>query len=178
MTEITSEKIVTVFGSADAVEGSEAYELARVVGHALAEQGYRLANGGYGGTMEASARGAKEAGGKTIGITCSLWKSKPNQYIDCVEETSELRERLEGLINLGKSGFVALPGATGTLLELAMVWELTVKRFLPPSPIVCVGGFWKPLIEIMRQERPGIDKAIIDSPEQLRDVFQKVSLLA
>lgn len=180
MTEIANDRIVTVFGSADPAEGSEAYELARTVGGVLAEQGFGLANGGYGGTMEASARGAKEADGKTIGVTCSLWKSKPNKYIDRVEQTSELRERLEKLISLGESGFVTLPGATGTLLELAMVWELTAKRFLPARPIVCVGGFWRPLVEIMRQEREGIDKVItvIDTPEQLRDVFQKVSLPA
>lgn len=180
MIEITDERIVTVFGSGDPVEGSEEYELARIAGCILAEQGYTLANGGYGGTMEASARGAKEIGGKTIGVTCSLWKSKPNDYIDRVEQTSELRGRLEVLIHLGKSGFVALPGATGTLLELAMVWELTAKRFLPPRPIVCVGGFWKPLIEMMHEERPGIERAVtvIDSPEQLRDVFQKAAPLA
>jgi len=180
MTEMTDERIVTVFGSGDPVEGSEAYTLARIVGCILAEQGYGLANGGYGGAMEASARGVKETGGKTIGVTCSLWKSKPNQYIDRVEQTSELPRRLEVLINLGESGFVALPGATGTLLELAMVWELTVKRFLPPRPIVCVGGFWKPLIEMMGKERPGIEKpvTVIDSPEQLRDVFQKTAPLA
>ncbi len=180
MTEISDGKIVTVFGAADPVEGSPAYELAWRVGKVLAEQGYAVANGGYRGTMEASARGAKEAGGATIGVTCSLWKSKPNQYIDRAEQTNNLQGRLDGLISLGQSGFVVLPGATGTLLELAMVWELTAKRFLPARPIVCVGGFWKPLVDIMKLERPGIEQTVtvIDFPQQLRELFPKSPQLA
>ena len=173
MLDITGRQIVTVFGSADPPAGSEQYELARAVGRVLACQGYGLANGGYGGTMEASARGAKEARGLTVGVTCSMWKSKPNAYIDRVEQTADLPARLDKLISLGHSGYVVLPGATGTLVELAMVWELKAKRFLPPVPIVCLGEFWKPLLNIMASARPGIERAvrIVDTPENLRAIF-------
>jgi len=51
--------VVSVFGANDAREGDEAYETARAVGRKLAESGYAVANGGYGGTMEASARGGR-----------------------------------------------------------------------------------------------------------------------
>lgn len=174
-TTATDVKIITIFGSADPAEGSEEYALARAVGQVLARQGYGIANGGYRGTMEASARGAKEVGGQTVGVTCSLWKSQPNKYIDRIEQTDELSERLGKLISLGTSGFVALPGATGTLVELAMVWELSAKRFLSGRPIACVGEFWKPLVDMMAAARPGIEQAVtvVDSPQQLRDVFPK-----
>ena len=62
-------KIVTVFGSSRPGEGDEEYLLAYEVGKNLALNGFTVCNGGYAGIMEASARGAKEAGGKTIGVT-------------------------------------------------------------------------------------------------------------
>ena len=173
MPEIDKRQIVTVFGSADPQEGSEQYALARAVGRVLASQGYSLANGGYGGTMEASARGAKEAGGLTVGVTCSLWKSGPNKYIDRVEQTASLADRLDKLISLGEGGYVVLPGATGTLVELAMVWELSAKRFIQGRPIVCVGEFWRPVIDLMASAREGAQRAvsIIEAPRQLGEIF-------
>ncbi len=143
------ERIVTVFGASDPVEGSAPYETARAVGQKLAELGYTVANGGYGGTMTASARGAKDAGGKTIGVICSIWPSKPNRHIDTVVVTDSHWHRVQKLIELGNCGYVVLPGATGTLVELATVWELMYKGLLDRRPLVCVGAFWRPLIETM-----------------------------
>jgi len=154
MTPSVTQPAVAVFGSADPREGDEAYELARAVGRQLASLGYTVVNGGYGGTMEASARGAREAGGRTVGVTCSLWKSAPNRYVDETIDTADLFERARKLIELGTGGYVVLPGATGTLVELALVWELLCKRFQPEVPIVCVGEFWQPLVDMMAQQRP------------------------
>ncbi|MCY2932273.1 MAG: LOG family protein [Planctomycetota bacterium] len=116
--------------------------------------GYTVVNGGYGGTMEASARGAVEAGGGAIGVTCAHWKSCPNPYVARVVETSRLPERLERLIDFGQAGFVVLPGGTGTLQELATVWERMGKKAMPVRPIVCVGEFWRPLVNMMASQRP------------------------
>ena len=146
--------VVAVFGANDPVAGDEAYETARAVGGVLAQLGYAIANGGYGGTMEASARGAKAAGGQTIGVTCGLWRSRPNAYINREVKTADLFERLRTLVDLGTAGYVVLPGATGTLLELAVVWELVCKGMLEDRPIVCVGRFWQPLSEIIRAQCP------------------------
>jgi len=80
--------IVSIFGGSDDIGRTPAVILlAEQTGRALAELGYVVANGGYGGTMEASARGAKQAGGRTIGVTCSIWKSRPNAYLDEVITT-------------------------------------------------------------------------------------------
>lgn len=169
----TERDTISVFGSNDPVEGSDAYEAARKVGRVLAAQGYVVANGGYGGTMEASARGAKDSGGATVGVVCSVWKSAANRYIDRVVRTNNLTERLEKLIELGGAGYVVLPGATGTLAELSLVWEMKFKRLLDPRPIVCVGRFWDPLIEMMRSARPSCadSVAVAAGAEELAKYF-------
>ena len=167
------EPAVAVFGSSDPAEADEGYAVAREVGRRLAEAGYTVANGGYGGTMEASARGAVEAGGHTVGVTCSCWAAAPNAYIRQVVETATLAERLECLARLGRAGFVALPGATGTLVELARVWEGMLKGLMPRLPLVCVGEFWRPLVERIALVRPDSARIVrvIGSPAELADPF-------
>ncbi len=172
---MSDSNIVTVFGANDPAAGSEAYETAREVGATLARLGYCVANGGYGGTMEASARGASEAGGKTIGVVCSIWNSRPNRYVKEVVATGSLAERIGKLVELGTAGYVVLPGATGTLVELASVWELMLKKQLAVRPIVCMGGFWRPLVEMMSAARPGCEKlvAVAESPDEIAKYFPR-----
>src|SRR5436305_14665906 len=69
------ELIVTVFGSSRPRESDADYEEARVLGRALAKHGFSVCSGGYGGVMEAVSRGAKEAGGKTYGVTADFFKT-------------------------------------------------------------------------------------------------------
>jgi uncharacterized protein (TIGR00730 family) len=145
-----SERIVTIFGTARAESGDAVYELATEIGRLLAESGFTIANGGYGGTMLAAAKGAAQAGGKVIGITCTAFgRGKANSYISREVGTETLDERLETLIKLG-AGYVVLPGGTGTLLELAMVWELKNKGFMDErKPIILVGDYWKSLVDLV-----------------------------
>ncbi len=170
------ENVVSIFGANDAVEGDQAYQAALAVGRRLAELGYVIANGGYGGTMEASARGAKDAGGSTMGVTCSVWPTRPNAYIDEVFTTGKPWQRVQTLVALGKAGYVILPGATGTLVELATVWESICKDMLPARPVVCMGRFWAPLIEMMDSARPGCGRvvAVAETPEQLGQFFDQL----
>jgi len=123
--------------------------------------------------MEASAAGAKAAGGRTIGVTCSIWKSAANRFIDRSVQTDGLPQRVQRLIELGTAGCVVLPGATGTLVELATVWEMTCKRLRPRRPIVCVGRHWRPLVEMMASARPGCERfvAMIERPDELEQYF-------
>jgi len=164
--------VISVFGASKASPGGEAYEQARAVGRVLAELGYSVANGGYGGTMEASARGAKEADGHTLGVPCRRWTRSVNAYIDEVIETADYPERLRTLIELGSAGYVALPGATGTLVELAWVWEHACKGG-PSGPIALVGTFWGPLVGMMNAQRPRSDTylQLVETAEELRGVF-------
>jgi len=106
--------------------------------------------------MLAAAKAASEAGGHTIGITCSAFGEAPaNPFIKEEIRCGTLPERLAKLIEMGDA-YVVLRGGTGTLLELAEVWELANKRFLSGSrPIIITPGFWGPLIDMMAQDDPG-----------------------
>ena len=149
-------KTVTVFGSALPMEGSKAYVEARHLGRLLAEAGYAVCNGGYGGLMEASARGAHEAGGRTIGITCMIWPRPANSYIVEEVRTQNFPERLMTLIERGDA-YVVLPGGTGTLAELALCWEMMNKGSLSKTvggrkPQLVMAPYWQPVIDCLRQE--------------------------
>jgi uncharacterized protein (TIGR00730 family) len=168
------EKIVTIFGTGRAKSGDSAFALAHEVGKLLAEAGFTIANGGYGGTMLATAKGAAEAGGKIIGVTCSAFgPGKANEYVTREIVTESLDERLDTLINLGQA-YIVLPGGTGTLLELAKVWELKNKGFLKAAkPIILVGGFWKPLVEQVAIDDPDSNRHVkqVDEPKQVLEMI-------
>ena len=128
-------QIISIFGTGKTKEGDHAFRIAEETGSLLAQAGFTIANGGYRGTMTAAAKGASEAGGEIIGVTCSAFKnSMPNQYITREIVTNSLDERLDTLIELGQA-YLVLPGGTGTLLELAKVWELKNKGFLKKKKV-------------------------------------------
>jgi hypothetical protein len=168
------EKIVTIFGTARAKRGDLVFALAERLGRVLAQAGLSIANGGYGGTMLASAKGASEAGGEVIGVICSAFsRGGANEYVSREVVTETLQERLDTLIELG-SGYVVLPGGTGTLLELAIVWESKNKGFLThEKPIIFIGEFWKPLIDLVGSDDPDSVRCVYqaDSPEAARDIL-------
>ena len=167
-------EVIAIFGSAGAKPGQPAYQTAYEVGRLLAQAGFAIANGGYGGTMLAAAKGAAEAGGQVIGVTCSAFEnSNANEYTTRQIVTDSLDERLDTLIKLGQA-YVVLPGATGTLLELAMVWELKNKGFLKQSrPIILVGGFWKPLVDLVEADDPNSSRCVrvAAGPNEVRDIL-------
>ncbi len=147
-------RVIAVFGGSGAVPGSEAYAVGEAVGREIAALGCAVATGGYGGTMEAVSRGAAAGGAEVIGVTCRLWRSSPNTYVTRLIETEDYYHRLRMLVEVGTAGYVVLPGATGTLVELALVWELAAKgAFHPPRPIVCVGDYWRPLDGVLAGRR-------------------------
>jgi len=167
------EQIVCVFGGTQAPSESPAYQAAMSVGRKLARLGYAIANGGYGGTMEASARGAKAAGGLVIGVTCAIWRSQPNEFLDHRFVAPDLTERLGKLVELGRSGYVVLPGANGTLSELACVWERKDIGDLPDRPLVFFGSYWQPLIDLITAAQPKSARhlAVVPDAEELERHF-------
>jgi uncharacterized protein (TIGR00730 family) len=168
-----NDKTITIFGTAKAKFGGAAYTLAYKTGKLLAQAGFTIANGGYGGTMLAAAKGAAEASGKIIGVTCSAFTQTANEYISREIVTTSLDERLDTLIKLGQA-YVVLPGGTGTLLELAKVWELKNKGFIEADkPIILVGRFWKPLVDLIAADDPDSNRCIhqADGPEQVVELI-------
>ena len=137
---------ITVFGGAHPSEGSAAYEEARELGKLLAERGHAVLTGGYMGTMEAVSRGASEAGGHVIGVTCvdiEEWRgSKPNPWVKEERRKKSLIERLQALIE-GCDAAIALPGGAGTLTEISLMWNLMIVESLPPRPLILIGSGWQ-----------------------------------
>jgi len=129
--------VVTIFGGSRFREGDKEYELACELGGKLAKAGYTVCNGGYGGVMEASARGAKEAGGKTVGVTTGEFGGPANLWIHEEIRMKKWVKRLFKLIELGDA-YVVLDGGTGTLVELFVVWEMLNKKLIQ-KPIILLG---------------------------------------
>src|SRR6202521_4613682 len=152
---MVKEFVVTVFGSSRPREGEADYEEARILGRALAKHGFSVCSGGYGGVMEAVSRGAKEAGGKTSGVTADFFtNAKLNSWIDLEVRMKTWEERLFELIRVADA-FVACKGGTGTLVELAVVWEMLNKSVMAGKPFVVLGDFWRPILERVREVELG-----------------------
>jgi uncharacterized protein (TIGR00730 family) len=135
-------RTIAVFGSSEPVEGDPIYEAARATGRLLAASGFAVATGGYGGVMEAASRGASEAGGRAIGVTCSVFSERSaNRWVTEIRETRDLHERQQVLVELA-DGYVVLPGKSGTLAELTLVWALHRAGSLPRRPVVLLGAGW------------------------------------
>lgn len=147
--------LISVFGSSRCICGEEAYETARLLGRSLVAAGFAVCSGGYGGIMEAVSRGAREADGHTVGITCSVFGKAVNPWVVQEIPRATWHERMFSLLELG-AGYVFLPGGTGTLVELAAAWEMLNKRLIESRPAVVLGGFWSPMIEAVRavEEHP------------------------
>ncbi|GJQ37281.1 MAG: LOG family protein [Anaerolineales bacterium] len=137
---------VTVFGGAQPKEGTPAYEEARELGSLLAQRGHVVLSGGYMGTMEAVSRGANEAGGHVIGVTCEdieAWRpTKANGWVKEERRKKTLHERILALIE-GCDAAMALPGGAGTLTEIMMMWNLMIVESLPRRPLVLIGRGWQ-----------------------------------
>src|SRR5438445_5932119 len=149
------EKILALFGRSRPGEGEHYYEGARVLGRGLAKHGFAVCSGGYGGVMEAVSRGAKEAGRKTYGVTAEFFTAaKLNSWIDTEVRMKTWDERLFELIRLA-DGFVACKGGTGTLVELAVVWEMLNKSVITGKPVAVLGDFWQPVLDRVREVELG-----------------------
>ncbi|MCK9432475.1 MAG: LOG family protein [Candidatus Omnitrophica bacterium] len=148
-------KKVCVFGSYKSLGKSRNYDVVRL-GRLLAESGFTVVSGGFGGTMEDVSRGAKSAGGRTIGITCYAWDKplykKANKFIDREIVAGSLLERV-GLMLKQSDAFIVLPGGTGTLLELSAVLEHINKALVSPKPVIMLGNFWRPVLTTLGKEK-------------------------
>jgi uncharacterized protein (TIGR00730 family) len=143
-------RIITVFGSSRPRPGEPDYEQARSLGSGLAALGFQVCTGGYSGVMEAVSRGAKESGGRTLAVTAKFFRSGSNAWVDEEVAVETWQDRLFELIRVGH-GFVACKGGTGTMAELAVVWEMLNKGVMAGKPFVALGDFWTPIIERVRE---------------------------
>lgn len=150
-----SQPIIAVFGSSSPQPDSDPYEQARLVGFLLAESGFTVATGGYGGTMAAVSRGAAEANGRVIGVTSSYmekWRPMPpNEWVTEEIRLTTQRERLMHLV-MNNHGMIALPGGIGTLSEVALAGSLMQTGEAPQRPLVLLGPLWRETIKVYAHE--------------------------
>ena len=134
---------VTVFGSSRFGEDHAQYQLAREIGSALAKAGYAVMTGGGSGIMEAANRGAREAGGVSLGCNIQLpHEQKPNKYLDRFIQFEHFFARKVMLVKYS-SAFVVMPGGFGTLDEAFEIATLMQTNKLEHFPLIAVGGsFW------------------------------------
>jgi uncharacterized protein (TIGR00730 family) len=142
---------VTVFGSARFPEGHPWYELAREVGRAIAREGWTVMTGGGPGIMEAANRGAREAGGASVGCNIRLPREqKPNPYLDRFVEFEHFFVRKVMLVKYSHA-FVVLPGGFGTLDEVFETLTLAQTGKIQTFPVVAMGsGYWSHLRDFLR----------------------------
>ncbi len=145
-------KRITVFGGSVPLPGEPAYEEALKLGVLIARSGYIVQTGGYSGTMEAVSRGAFEAGGHTVGITCfdlEVWRPlPPNRWVMEEMRFKTLRERLYALIDHADAA-IALPGGIGTLAEIAAMWSSLQTEEIVHCPLILVGAGWRTTLDTM-----------------------------
>ncbi|MFQ5577835.1 MAG: LOG family protein [Anaerolineae bacterium] len=137
--------IISVYGSSAPAPDSADYEQARALGRLLAEAGFTVQTGGYGGVMEGASRGASEAGGHVIGVTCAQIETfrplPPNRWVAEEIKYNTLNRRVMHLVKQC-DGAIVMPGGIGTLSELALSWSLAQVGDISPRPIIAVGAVW------------------------------------
>lgn len=143
---------VTVFGSARIKEGSPDYERAREMGTGIARLGFTVMTGGGPGIMEAANRGAKEAGGRSVGCNIKLpFEQKPNDYLDRSVTLYYFFVRKTLLVKYSYA-FVVMPGGAGTLDELFEAVTLIQTGKIQNFPIVVMGtDYWRELTSLLEK---------------------------
>jgi len=142
---------VCVFGSARTRPGDEEYELARETGAALARAGFAVMTGGGPGSMEAANRGAKEAGGLSVGLNIELPDEQAlNDYVDLGIEFGYFFVRKLMFVRY-TDAFVCFPGGFGTLDETFEILTLIQTGKAVDHPVILSGGaYWRELLAWMR----------------------------
>jgi len=143
---------ITVFGSARFKDSHPYYEIAREVGRRVSKLGFAVMTGGGPGLMEAANRGAKDAGGLSVGCNIELpFEQEPNRYLDRWITCHYFFVR-KVLLFKYSYGFVALPGGLGTLDELSEALTLIQTRKIDDFPVVLIGtAYWQPFVMLLRE---------------------------
>jgi uncharacterized protein (TIGR00730 family) len=176
---------ITVFGSARFAQDHPYYLLTREAGRQIAQAKFTVMTGGGPGLMEAANRGAKDAGGTSIGCNIVLpQEQKPNPYLDKWVDFHYFFVRKLMLVKYS-FGFVAAPGGYGTLDELFEVATLIQTGKIHNFPVVLLGtAYWAPLMQFLRDpvlryaaiDARDLDQVLVtDSPEEAVSHIRKIA---
>lgn len=173
---------VATFGFADASDNSELCKTVREVTKELAEAGYTVVDGGGPGVMRAATIGAKEGGGRVIGVTLyaedipNFEGRDPKNLFDEEIKTTSYIERTLALMKMGQV-YVVFNGGSGTISEFGMAWGLAKLYFGHHKPLILYGKFWEEIIEAFKKNmllRPQELKVykIVSTPEGVLDAIK------
>jgi uncharacterized protein (TIGR00730 family) len=177
---------ITVYGSARFGDDHPYYDLARQVGQEIARAGFTVMTGGGPGIMEAANRGAKEAGGQSVGCNIQLPHEQiPNRYLDTWVEFRYFFVRKLMLAKYSYA-FVAMPGGFGTIDEFFEIATLVQTGKVKNFPLVLMGkSYWQPLLDFMRTtligsktiDQADLDRIIVsDSPMEVVARIKEIAL--
>ncbi len=162
-------RAVSVFGSARTSRDDPEYDMARRLGGALADAGWAVITGGGPGIMEATNRGASEAGGLSVGLGIELpFEQSLNDWVDLGLEFRYFFARKTMFVKYAQA-FIILPGGFGTMDELFEALTLVQTRKVNQFPVILMGAeFWAPLVTWLRDT---LTPRGLISPEDL-ELFQ------
>ncbi|MFJ8016425.1 TIGR00730 family Rossman fold protein [Streptomyces sp. NPDC096339] len=142
---------ISVFGSARTSAGTAEYEAGVRIGSALVDAGFAVITGGGPGAMEAANKGAREAGGISVGLGIELpFEQGLNQHVDLGLNFRYFFVRKTMFVKYSQ-GFVVLPGGLGTLDELFEALTLVQTQKITRFPIVLFGSeYWSGLVDWLR----------------------------
>src|ERR1043166_9271613 len=169
------DRIVTIFGGSKCCETDLEYREAYRVCELLAEEGFTICTGGYSGVMEAASRGARERGGRVVGITMKQFAKEPNRYLTEKVPSAHFYERLQRLITQSV-GYIALRGGMGTVTEISLVWNKMQTRVLDPRPLGLLRDCWPPVVKEW-QRRLAVTDTDVDILDFANTAEQAVAII-
>ncbi len=174
---MTKRPLISIYGSSQPREEDALYQEALELGRLLARAGYDVMTGGYDGTMGAVSRGARESGGKVIGVTLSLFSSdQPNSWLHEERRAESFPDRLRDLTELADA-YVVLRGGIGTLTEFAYTWGLMQTGAMPRKPFIVLGAPWQRLVQLLREDDFRIDDRHYDLIQFASTPLEVVAML-
>jgi len=159
-------KKIAVFGSARTNPESGLYTAVEKLGKNIAEQGWIVVTGGGPGTMEAANKGAMSAcnGDKLCSVAEAIYlpfEEGVNPYVQEYEKHQTFYSRLKTFADC--DAFIVTPGGIGTLLEMAMIYQLVQVNHIDKKPIICVGRMWRTLKHWIEEEM--LDNGFLNNEE-------------
>src|SRR6056300_510913 len=137
---------MSIFGSARYEETHPHYKEAKLMAAKISELGFTILTGGGPGIMQAANQGAREAGGKSVGVNIELpFEQKPNPFLDVWVDIRYFFVR-KVLLFKYSFGFIVFPGGFGTLDEMFEALTLIQTQKVPNFPVVLIDTeYWSPL---------------------------------
>ncbi len=183
---------VTIFGSARTKPEHEYYKLAQDTAYKIAKAGFGVITGGGPGIMEAANKGARLAGGKSVGLNIQLpFEQSPNPFIDPDKLLSFYYFFIRKVMFVKYSqGFIVLPGGFGTCDEFFEAITLIQTKKIARFPIVMMGKeYWSQMLDWLKNKvlaEKNINEKdldffyLVDSPDDavkhIDDFYKKYSL--